>query len=106
LHVIDASTADKMLFWLPRDKFGPLGWTPDSQGILFWRDDTRRAWLFTPDEQANPLSDVTYASFVTWVDGSRYLFVNESELRLRSLGQPSLLIDAQLGGDFDFALLK
>ncbi len=106
LHVIDVSTADKLLFWQPRDKFGLLGWTPDSQGVLYWRDDTRRAWLLTPDGESTPLSDVTYAYYVTWVDKSRYLFTNETELRLRSLGQPSLLINAELSGGFDFTLLK
>ncbi len=104
LRVIDASTADKMVFWLPRDKFGLRGWTPDSRGILYWRDDTRRAWLLAADGQTLPLSDVAYADSVTWVDASRYLFVNETELRLRSLGQ-TVLIDAGFGGEFDFVLL-
>jgi hypothetical protein len=105
LHVIDASTADKMYFWQPRDKFGPRGWTPDSQGLLYWRDDTRRTWLLAADGQASPLSDVTYATSVAWVDANRYLFVNETELRLRTLGQPSLLVDADFSGNFDFVLL-
>jgi Tol biopolymer transport system component len=106
LHVIDASTADQLLFSLPGDKLGALGWTPDSQNVVYWRDDTRITWLLTPDGQSASLSDVKYASQVTWVDASRYLFVNESELRLRTLGQPSLLIDADLSGGFDFVLLK
>lgn len=111
LHVIDASTADKAYFAYAREKFGLLGWTPDSKNMLFWIDDPRRGWIAAGDNRS-PLSDVTYAASVTWVDENTYLFLNETELRLRTLvstrlrqsttgGQPSLIIDTGVTGSFD-----
>ena len=106
LHVIDASTADQMYFWHDANNFGILGWAPDSTHVMYWLDDNRRAWLGPQPNDAIPLSDVTFASEVTWVDSRRYLFINEAELRLRALGQPSILIDGNLSESvFDFTLL-
>jgi Tol biopolymer transport system component len=105
LHVIDASTADKTYFGYARDKFGILGWTPDSRNMLFWIDDPRRTWIAAGDNQS-PLSDGTYAAAVTWVDANTYLFLNESELRLRILGQPSQVIDTGAAGSFDIILMR
>ncbi len=104
LHVIDASTAEKTYFGYAREKFGILGWTPDSQKMLFWIDDPRRVWM-AADDNKSPLSDVTYAVGVTWVDVDTYLFLNESELRLRRLGQPSQVIDTGVTGSFDAATI-
>jgi len=100
LHVIDASTADKTYFAYAREKIGLLGWTPDSKNMLFWVDNPRQAWIAIGD-QRTPLSDVTYAAGVTWVDPNTYLFLNESELRLRIAGQPSQVIDTGVTGSFD-----
>lgn len=100
LHVIDASTADKAYFAYARAKFGILGWTPDSKNMLFWVEDPEQTWMNAGDDRA-PLSDMTYASNVTWIDGNSFLFLNKSELRLRTLGQPSQVIDTGVGGSFD-----
>jgi dipeptidyl aminopeptidase/acylaminoacyl peptidase len=105
LHVIDASTADKTYFAYAREKFGLLGWTPDSKNILFWIDDPRSAWMSAGDTQS-PLSDVSYAANVTWVDATTYLFLNESELRLRTMGQPSQVVDTGVSGEFDAILVR
>jgi dipeptidyl aminopeptidase/acylaminoacyl peptidase len=105
LHVIDASTADRLYSSNPADRFGILGWAPDSVRIIYWTDDTRRTWLGSQGIPAAPLSDVAFADKVTWVDAERYLFMNESELRMRTLGQPSELIDSQVTGAFDFLLV-
>ena len=105
LHVIDASTADKTYFGYARDKFGILGWTPDSRNMLFWIDDPRRTWMAAGDNQS-PLSDGTYAAAVTWVDANTYLFLNESELRLRIVGQPSQAIDTGVTDSFDAILMR
>lgn len=99
LHIIDASTADQLVFWHARDKFGILGWTPDSKNVLFWLDDTRRTWMGAADNRS-PLSDVAYAANVTWVNTNSYLFLNENELRLRTIGQPSQVIDIGVTGSF------
>jgi hypothetical protein len=105
LHVIDASTADKTYFAYPRDKFGLLGWTPDSKNLLFWIDDPRQAWIAAGDQRF-PLSDVAYASQVTWIDAETYLFLNESELRLRRMGQPSQVLDTEVTGSFDAVAIR
>jgi Tol biopolymer transport system component len=107
LHIIDASTADQMYFSRAANKFGILGWAPDSTHIVYWMDDSRRTWLGPQDNLAVPLSDVTFAEHVTWIDPERYLFINKTELRLRILGQPSILIDSNLNlseNAFDFTL--
>jgi hypothetical protein len=103
LHVIDASTADQMYFWHAANSFGLRGWAPDSVGVVYWIDDTRRTWLGSQAGTAVPLSDVTFADNVTWVGANRYLFMNESELRIRSLGHPSIVIDTGVDGGFDFS---
>lgn len=105
LHIIDASTADQMYFRHAADTFGILGWASDSIHVVYWLDDSRRAWLGPQENDAIPLSDVTFAANIAWVDSQRYLFLNESELRLRRLGQPSILIDDNLSESaFDFTL--
>lgn len=103
LHVIDASTTDQTYFWHAADQFGIVGWTPNSAGVVYWMDDTRRTWLGLLQGATVQLSDVNFADKITWVDGGRYLFLNESELRLRALGQPSVLIEDGVQGGFDFA---
>jgi hypothetical protein len=100
LHVIDASTADKAYFAHASAKFGILGWTPDSKNMLFWVEDPEQTWMNSGNDRA-PLSDVTYASNVTWIDGKSFIFLNKSELRLRTLGQPSKVIDTGVEGSFD-----
>lgn len=103
LHVIDAGTADRMYFFYATGNFGILGWAPDSTHVIYWIDDKRRAWMSAPDDPAIPLSDVTFAGQVTWVDENHYLFMNESELRMRTPGQPSILIDSEVEDSFDFS---
>jgi hypothetical protein len=105
LHVIDASTADKAYFAHAREKFGILGWTRDSKNILFWIDDPRSTWMAAGDNRS-PLSDVAYGANVTWINENTYLFLNESELRLRTLGHPSQLIDTGVSGEFDFIVVR
>src|SRR5258706_3163625 len=104
LHVIDASTADQMVFWYAASNFGVLGWAPDSIHFVYWIDDSRRTWLGSMVAQGIPLSDVTFANKITWLDANRYLFMNETELRMRTLGQPSILIESGVDEGFDFAL--
>jgi hypothetical protein len=103
LHVIDASTADQMYFSYAADRFGILGWTPDSKQVIYWIDDRRCPWSSSPNSPAVPLSDVTFADQVTWVNAGRFLFLNESELRIRVFDQPSILIDKDVTGGFDFS---
>ncbi len=100
LHVIDASTADKAYFAHKRGQIALLGWTPDSQNLLFWLDDARSTWMMSGNAQ-NPLSDVSFAADVRWLDANSYIFRNDSELRLRILGQPSQIIDTGITGGFD-----
>jgi Tol biopolymer transport system component len=100
LHVIDASTTDKAYFAYARTKFGILGWTLDSQNILFWVEEPDQTWMNSGNDRA-PLSDVTYASNVTWVNENSFLFLNKSELRLRIMGQPSRVLDTGVAGSFD-----
>jgi len=105
LHVIDAGTADKAYFAYVSEKFGILSWTPDSKTMLFWIDDPRSTWMAVGDNRA-PLSDVTYAANVTWVNENTFLFLNGSELRLRTEGQPSQIIDTGVTGGFDFIVIR
>jgi hypothetical protein len=94
LHVVDTSTADKLWFSYAKDKFGLFGWAGDGQSLVTWMEDHRKIYLHTPDGKATPLGDTTYAAQVAWLNGTTCLFLNENELRLRTLGQPSILIDS------------
>jgi len=104
LRVIDASTADRAYFSYAADKLGTLGWTPDSLQMLYWIDDRRHAYLGSSEAQAIPVSDVAFAEQITWLDTTHCLFLDGADLRLRTLGQPSVLIDTADPGGFDFAL--
>jgi hypothetical protein len=106
LHIIDASTADQIYLSHEANKFGILGWTPDSTHVVYWLDDPRRTWLGPQESPALALSDVTFADHLIWIDSKHFLFLNGSELRLRTLGQPSILIDSNLSENtFDFTLV-
>jgi hypothetical protein len=69
-----------------------LGWTPDSQGLLVWLNDSRSAWLLTGQNQVG-LSDTVFAENLTWLSNDSVLFMSEGGLRFRRLGQPSQVID-------------
>jgi len=97
LHVIDASTADSSYFEHAAGKLGLLGWTPDSQGLLYWLDDPRSAWFSNGNSQT-ALSDAAFAEHLRWISQELYLFVSQGGLRLRRLGQPSQLIDSGVAG--------
>jgi hypothetical protein len=82
-----------------------LGWTPDSVHIVYWRDDRRQLWL-GPQANGPELSDATFAENLTWVDAQHYLFVKDGQLRFRTLGQPSVVVDDGLSESaFDFTTL-
>ena len=104
LHLIDASTADKAVFQHPADKFGLLGWAPDSLHFVYWIDSPQSAWLGSTGAQGVLLSDVPGADHIAWVQDSLFLFENGTGLRLRTLGQPSLLIAGGVADAFDFCL--
>jgi hypothetical protein len=103
VHVIDVSTADKLYFLNPVKKMGLLGWTVDSNGILFWLEDNRRTWIAVGDHQS-PLGDTVYAEKVFWINSENYVFMNKSELRVILFGKPSVLIDQDVNGNFDVSL--
>ena len=106
LHIIDASTADQNFFSYDADKIGILDWAPDSLHVLYWQEDTRRAYLGAPNTQGTPLSDGANAEKVRWIDATQYLYLDGLDLRLRSLGQPSLLIAASVAEGFDVVSLR
>lgn len=103
LHIIDASTTDHMYLSYNATSMGLLGWTPDSEQVMYWIDDKRRAWFASPSQEQALLGDVDFAENITWIDSRRYLFLNELELRLRIMNEPSIVIDDRLSDSrFDF----
>lgn len=91
LHTIDAGTADQAYFSHSPKGFGLLGWAADSSHFLYWLDDPHQV-LLGPGEPV-ALVDVPTAAGVVWVDKQSFLFVHQTELRFRILGQPSVVLD-------------
>lgn len=99
LHLLDASTADRLLLAFPQGQVGPLGWTPDSQAPLFWLEQPGQAWLARGDNR-QPLSDAAVATDLVWLETETVLFRNGTELRLRTASQPSQLLASDVIGPF------
>lgn len=102
LHVIDASTADRVYTSAPALTI--LNWNPDSARVAYYAESPSNPILLEFGGTPNPLSDTARFSGLAWVSESRYLFLNGEELRLRDLSSPSVLIDSGVSG-YDFVLL-
>lgn len=104
LHTIDASTADKTYFSYPADTFGAVGWTPDSKHFVYRLGDK----LLLGPGQPVALTDAPNMDSMVWVDGQRFLFVQNAELRFHVLGYASVVLDTGLldGSTFDFVTAK
>ena len=81
-----------------------MGWRTDSQSFLLNLSTDGRLqnpWLCTPGGQPVKLTDTDYAYAVTWVDSGRFLFISEVDLRLQSVGQPSMVLDVIHSSGYD-----
>ncbi len=103
LHVIDASTADRVYTSAPALTI--LNWNPDSERVAYYAGDPSNPALLKFGGAPVPLSDTARFSGLGWVSETRYLFLNGQELRLRDLSSPSVLIDSAVSG-YDFVLLR
>jgi hypothetical protein len=102
LHVIDASTADRVYTSAPA--LSILGWHPDSARVAYYAEDPSAPSLLAFGGVLLPLSDTARFFSLNWVSESRYLFLNGEELRLRDLSTPSVLVDSAVS-EYDFVLL-
>jgi hypothetical protein len=102
LHTIDASTADKTYFSHPADTFSAVGWTPDSKHFIYQLADK----LLLGPGQPVTLTDASNLNSMVWVDGQRFLFVQNAELRFHVLGYASVVLDGGLLNEtaFDFMI--
>jgi dipeptidyl aminopeptidase/acylaminoacyl peptidase len=78
-----------------------MNWNPDSQRVAYQADDPLNPVLQALDGAPVPLSDTRRFFIMRWVSESRYLFLNEEELRLRELPAASVLIDNSVSA-YDF----
>lgn len=102
LHVIDASTADRVYISAPALTI--LGWNPDSARVAYYAEEPSAPNLLAFGGAPLSLSDTARFFSLNWVSESRYLFLNGEELRLRDLSAPSVLIDSSVS-EYDFVLL-
>jgi hypothetical protein len=82
-----------------------MNWNPDSQRLAFQADDPLNPVLQASDGTGDPvpLSDTRRFFIMRWVSESRFLFLNDEELRIRELPGASVLIDSSVSA-YDFVL--
>jgi hypothetical protein len=103
LRVIDASTADRVYTSAPG--LSILGWTPDSNQVVYRAEDPAAVSALAFGESALLLSDAARFSALGWVAQDRFLFLSAEELHLRQLPQASLLLENGVTS-YDFVLLR
>ncbi len=93
IHSINSSGVDTYYLYYPANTIDLRGWAPDSVHILYeLTGDNYVNYLATGENRK--IADTPAVKNVTWVDGSRFLFLNGDELRLTTLDQPSSPIDS------------
>jgi hypothetical protein len=104
LLVYDA-VEDTTYFIAGSEYLSIMNWNPDSQRVAFQADDPLNPLLQASDGTGAPapLSDTRRFFIMRWVSESRYLFLNEEELRLRELAAASVLVDSSVSA-YDFVL--
>jgi dipeptidyl aminopeptidase/acylaminoacyl peptidase len=105
LHVIDASTSDRLFTSAPAASFGLLGWNPNSKDFTYFNTSTNNVWIARFDSPAVPLGDTPELTSLRWINDRRFLFINRGELRLRELTKPSQVIAADVSV-CDFVVIK
>lgn len=81
LHVIDASTADRLVISAPT--LGLLGWNPNSREFVYYTDLPATARLSSPEAVTAPLGDgsVRFGD-LRWLNDDDYLFISDQALKL------------------------
>ena len=104
LHLNGFNIGDELFSYYPADQWGLVGWAPDSSGFVYWTDDKRNLWFGHIGSAAVKLTDTLHTENLRWVDMTRILFTNDSELRLGAPGGASSVIDTGVTGSFDFVI--
>ncbi|PKN90929.1 MAG: hypothetical protein CVU44_21725 [Chloroflexi bacterium HGW-Chloroflexi-6] len=102
LHVIDASTADRVYTSAPA--LAIRGWNPDSERVIYHADDPLIVNILAFGAAPVRISESGSFSGLQWVSPEKYLFLNGEELRLRLLPAASTIIENGVSG-YDFALV-
>jgi hypothetical protein len=101
LHLNGFYIGDEMYSYYLANRWGLVGWAPDSAGFVYWADDARSLWLGRVGSPALRLTDTDHAEAVRWLDTSRFLFVSDGSLRLGTPAMASNVIDAGVDRDYD-----
>lgn len=103
LHVIDLSTADRVL--QTDSNLFIVNWNPNSRHVVFYNPNTPYdVYLQAFGEPPLPLNDgVGALEGVNWVTESRFLFLRGGQLCLRDGSSPSMVIDSNVAA-YDFTL--
>ncbi len=83
LHVIDASTADRLYTFAP--VLGLMGWNPNSTEFVYYADTPANTRLTQFESAGLPLADSVQFSGLIWIDTDQYLYLSGNELRLRNV---------------------
>ena len=102
LHVIDASTADRVYTTAP--SLSIMGWNPDSLRVVYRTDDPANVSALAFGAPSLALNDATTFSSLRWVSENRYLFLSGEELRVRQIPDASILLDSGVTS-YDFVVL-
>lgn len=98
LHLIDASTADRLLDTQPA--IGLFGWSPDGTTLAFWRGSPASAWVLQADGTISPVADSAGVTRFAWLADGRFVFAAASGLYSGAPGQPNRLLLSENPTDF------
>lgn len=93
VHSINSSGTDTYYVNYPSGSVGLLGWTPDSIHFMIWTP-TQQIPNYISTGTPMGLVDTPTGTHIQWVDSSRFLFLNGSELRLKSMESSSTIVDS------------
>lgn len=101
LHVIDASTADRLVVSAPT--LGLMGWNPNSREFVYYTDNPSTARLSSPEAVIAPMGDGA-PQMVTlgWLNPDEYLFVSADALKLGNVRTGAIITLASPVTYYDF----
>ncbi len=93
IHTITSGGVDTLMMSFPLNTVRLSGWHPDSVRFMFSQPDLVHANLGSGGS-SQVLGDTPKVQKVHWIDDTRYLFMNDNELRISELGGASTVIDS------------
>jgi hypothetical protein len=109
VHIVEADGTDRLYTTVQDGSFG--GWLPDSVHFTIIYEVVIEGFYGMANqysigalgEELVRLTDTEHAYPVVWLSNDRFLFGGLNELRIQSIGQPSVVLDENVYNIFDYA---